>query len=277
MGVAAPLGGVAARDELVDDARQDGALAREPGAVRRFDRVRAGRRMGERIELEGTDQARVEALEVEDRDAGVEARHRLEERAALHLYLRRVRRPSDARRDAAAPAQLRQVEPVEARDARPDAVERHARDEAALDGEAQEALALEDVDHEAGVLEVVGRERLGVLAPEARDLGRGVGRVLVDLLAAPEHRAGDGLEPVVDEAERVANERDAVEDDAARDLGARLAREAEILDEAGAAGHAAERRIEAQRLAAPDQDAEVEVDDVPPDQHVGIQGGEALE
>ena len=82
--------------EALDDARQDPAAAREARAVRRFERVapsrrdRTRQRVRERIEIEGADQARVQALEVEDRDVAVEAGNRIEQRPARTPALARA-------------------------------------------------------------------------------------------------------------------------------------------------------------------------------------------
>src|SRR3990172_10601390 len=139
-----------------------------------------------------------------------EAGARVEDSSALHG--RRLAFPGHARCDEAARAKLRQVDEIEARDARPHAVELHAREAAALEGELEEPLALQDLEHEPRVLEVVGGERRRVLAVQSLDLRGGVGEVGREELAPPEDRARHGLEPVVHEAECVAHEGDGGED-----------------------------------------------------------------
>ena len=125
----------------------------------------------------------------------------------------RVRSTLGATRPA--PAQLGQVEQVEGGDARADAVELHAREQAALEREREQALVLEDVEHEPRVLEVVGDQGGGLFAIEALISAALSSTFGIDQLAAAEQRAADGLEPVVLEAHGVAHQRDPVEDHAA--------------------------------------------------------------
>ncbi len=134
---------------------------------------------------------------------------RIEQRPALHAGARALR--VDARRDEAAPAQLRQVEQIEGRDRRADAIELHAREQAAFDAQVEQSLVFEDREHQPRVLAVVGAERRRVFAVQAQDLLRRVGGVAVEQLAASEHRLRDGLEPVVGQLQRVAHQRDAVD------------------------------------------------------------------
>src|SRR5581483_4035564 len=80
--IAARLRGLAARHEAIDHPGQDRGVAREARAVRRLDRVdvrAACAGVRERVELEGPDEARVEALEVEDGDGPQQAGHGMQE------------------------------------------------------------------------------------------------------------------------------------------------------------------------------------------------------
>ncbi len=69
MAVAARLGVRPTGHESLDDLGEERTLPREPRAVRSRDAVVVGLRVGEGVELEGPDQARVQALEVEHRHA----------------------------------------------------------------------------------------------------------------------------------------------------------------------------------------------------------------
>ena len=223
--------------------------------------------MRERIELERPDQARVQALEVEHRDVGEHPGHRVEHGATLNEL--RLALGVHTRRGEAALAQLGQIQAIERGDARADAVEWHAREQAALHGERHEALALEDVEHEARVFAVVGDQRGGILAVHARDLGGGI-RDGSDPLAAAEQLLRDRAEAIVVEAQSVAHERETVEHDTSGHDRARLARESELLLEQHLARDTAELERHAQRPAALRPEPQVEVDDVPARDHVGV-------
>ena len=93
--------------------------------------------------------------------------------------------------------------------------------------------------------------------------------------------SGDGLQPIVLQADRVAYQRDAVEHHAAGDIGATIAREVRVLAKPDPARNASEFALDAESLAAARQHLQVEVDHVPADEHVGVEcadpGDERLE
>src|SRR5947208_3396607 len=139
------------RHQLWEDAR---LVAPEHGAAGRADdRLRPGREhVGERIDVEGADDARVEALEVEDEDVAVEPGARVEHEAAHDARPGALRRPHRGR-DSPARAQRPQVERVDGRDRRAHAVELHPGREAPLDRQLHQPRRLQYLEHEARVLE----------------------------------------------------------------------------------------------------------------------------
>jgi len=181
------------------------------------------------------------------------------------------------RRDHATPLELGEIQEVEGRDARRDAVRRHAGQAAACERERHEVELLDDLICEPCVGPRVLRERREIVRVVVLDLRDPVGSVARERLAFAKHLARDGVERVVVHAhERAAQKIDAVEHDAARDR--RLAA-AEV-----ALGLAQSQRAvvapEAQRMLEPRRDplkdGEIEVDRVPARQYVGILGAHAL-
>ncbi len=246
--VAGPARLLAAGHELVEDPAQDALPPREGGAVRGHDGIRVrlaglGPDEVQRVDLEGADEARVQALEVEHDDVRVEAGEGLEDvPSALRLHDLGLR--ADARGDDPAPSELGEVEEVEGGDRGGDAVEGEAGEAAALDRELDEAEPLEHLEGEAGVGAVVLDEALPVLLEEPQDLlgaaapGEG--------LALAEDRAGDRVEAVVlHPDEGAAQQLDPVEDDAPGDR--RLTRPPRPALRRGGGGSPAPARARAAR------------------------------
>ena len=103
----------------------------------------------ERIDVERADDARIQALEVEHPDVPCRPGHRLEHVAAL---LRRVHARvvgAHGRRDDLQPLELAQIQKVERRDARGDAIRRHAGQLAARERERHEVELRDDLDTRA--------------------------------------------------------------------------------------------------------------------------------
>ena len=153
---------LAPREQLVEHARQDRGLAAER-AARRLDQVVAGARgvatYDERIDVERADDARIQALEVEHPDVAMQAGDAARARGRLVA-------PRDARvveRTLGAtmlqPLQLAQIQEVERRDARSDAIRRHAGELAARERERHEVELLDDLVREPRVGARVQRER----------------------------------------------------------------------------------------------------------------------
>src|SRR5437773_86615 len=180
----------------------------------------------------------------------------------------------------AARAQRPQVERVDGRDRRADAVELHPGREAPLDRQLDEPRALQDLEHQARVLEVVGGEAGGIVAVRGLDLRPAV--LGGEEFPLADQQLGRGVEAVVLEAdEGAAEKREPVQHHAPAEHDARLAREALVAADielvVGAAEGAAEPRAPAGAL----QDDQVEIAHVPAGQHVGVDpphvGEEALE
>ncbi len=282
--VAALLRRLAPREQLVEQPRQDRRLAAK-GPVGRADEIEIRRRrrhVTHGVDVEGADDARVQALEIEHPDVAVQARFGLEHVAALLRDMHaRVAAPH-ARGDEVDALELGQIEEVEGGDARRDAVRGHARELAAGEGELDEAQFLRDAEGESGIRARIQREGRQIVLVVVDDFRQAVTRRRAHRLAFAEHFARDRIERIVIHAdERAAQQVDAVEHQTARD--ARLAA-AEI-----ALGFADSRRprasTELERVAHtgrnPLEHAEIEIDEIPTGEHVRIErshpGGERLE
>ena len=267
--------------EAGDQVGQDpGHVGAERGAARRADEGQPGRLagrndVGQGIDVEGADQARVEALEVEHEDVPVEAGDRVEDEppgdhGALGVL------DVNGRRHVAPRAELGQIEGVHRGDLRADPVDLHAGEEAPPDRQLDQPRALEDLDHEARVVEVVRGEAPRILPPRRLDL---VAAVLggEELPLAEDHLRG-GVEPVVVELhEGAAEEREAVQHLAPREDHPRVPGEAEVPPHLGLLVRPAERQPELGPPRHALEDRHVEVADVPAREDVGIRRAEMAE
>ena len=252
-------------------AGQDRPVARERRAVLARERVLAGLEEAERIDPERADDARVQAPEVEREDVAVEARARSRARARRGSPTTSTSR-ADVGRDEALAVEARQVEVIERGDRAPLAVHREPREARALHREADEIGVRRRCRARGGSLRGCrrrARPRPRRACGGSRRRGR---RPCGDLLPAPEELVRHVLEREALEAVRRRLERrDAVEHDAP--------------------GHARDRRPAAPTrstrtralsparpiangtpmlAAARLEDREIELDDVPADEDVGV-------
>src|SRR5213080_2348534 len=128
------------------------------------------------------------------------------------------------------------------------AVALHPGREAPLDRQLDQPRALQDLEHQARVLEVVGGEAGGIVAVRGLDLRAAV--LGGEELPLADQQLGGGVEAVVLEAdEGAAEKREPVQHHAPAEDGARLAREvliaADVEVVVGAAEGAAEPRAPA--------------------------------
>ena len=256
---------VAARPEVGDEVGEDAAFARvgRPREARHRFLSRFGEAEG--VDAEGADDARIQALEVEQGHVPVEPGARIEDVAARALPAPRPGGP-DVRGDPPAPVQARQVEVVEGghRSARP--AEGEPRDPAPLDHEVDEARAVEDLPHEAAVLEVVGGEGGAVGLVQLADRFDPV-PLGGDELVAAEQLAGHRPEALVLESP----ERGAVPLDAVQHHPPRHPRGRHLtVEDARATAVAPEREADAVEAATRLQEAKVEARDVPADDEVRV-------
>ena len=228
----------------------------------------------QRIDLEGADDARVQAPEVEHQHVLVQPRLRGQDVPALLALpalggILVMRDPDGGGHHAPFP-QARQVQEVEGGDGGAGAVGRHAGEQAALHGERHQLQLLQDVEGEARVGEVVPHEPLRIPRKGALDLGGVVDGG--ERLALAQDVAGGGLQAVVRQPQPDgAQQADAVQHRPPRD-------EDRVAEPAGAAvalaelpGRAAQLQRHAGGRRPPNQDRDVEVDDAPTGQHVGIE------
>src|SRR5262249_22495337 len=138
------------------------------------------------VDVERADDRRVEALEVEDEHAGVQARDRLEHEAAGALDSR-VGVDAGRRRDAIARAQLAAVDELEGGDAATAAIERQTDQSYSAQRQLDQLCAHEDVAHETRILERIGDEAGAVVTVSLEDTRGGVLPLLAfERLAAAE-------------------------------------------------------------------------------------------
>ena len=206
------------RPELGHQLGKDGALACEGGPGE--SRHRIGSRLGEPegVDPEGADDARVQALEVEQQDVVVETGAGVEDVAAGTASGVSGSGP-DIARHPAAPMQAGQVEMVERGDGSTEAVHREPRHLGAAHGEVHQVRVLEDVLDQAAVLQVVAGQLDGILPVEATNLRQlvGAGR---QALSPAEHGSGDVLElEALQRPEGGAQQVDPVEHHAPRNPG----------------------------------------------------------
>ena len=222
---------LAPRHELVEQRAQDALPPRERGAVRaprsgpRPRRPASGPHEVQRIDLEGADQARVQALEVEHHDVRVEAGQRLEHvPAALRLHDRRTARDARAPRRRAGPAPTG----TGSRRRRSSADTRSGgRPVSRLRSTASSTSRSRSRISSASRASVrLYSTKRGRSSSKSRRISLGPVRAPASGLALAQHRARDGVERVVVHAdEGAAQELDAVEHDAAGHAGlARAAR-----------------------------------------------------
>ncbi len=181
-------------------------------------------------------------------------------------------------RHHAAPVQVLEVQVLERGHAHPRLVEGGADQQRLAQRGVEEPLAREDVEHQARVAEAVRAQRLGIGAVQALDgLHAALAGAAVDQLAPAEQGPRHGLEPVVlephageaHEPERVHHLSAVGDGPAAPPAHAPLA--AFPVEERGRAVGAADVERDAEVAEPPVQGPEVEVDDVPPGQDVGIE------
>ena len=179
--IAGALGRLAPWDQLVEQARQDCRLAQESSA-RRVDEVarsRLVRNIGQRIDVERADDARIEALEIEHPHVAVQAGQRIEHVSALLCDVHAGIVAADARRDDADMRELAQVQEVERGDARGNSIRCHAGELAAGESERHQIQARDDI---------VGEPRIGTRI--ACECGKIVPIVVRDLVDARTYVAG---------------------------------------------------------------------------------------
>ena len=254
---------------------QDRALARERRALEPLDALLAGgvQRVG--VDAEGADDARIQALEVEDEDVVVEPGLRVEDVSpGTPLPGPRI---DHVRCDPARPVQPRQVEVVERRHRAALPVHPEPGELGPAHRELDESGLLDDLGHEPAVLDVVGREPGPVVLVEADDLADPVAGML-DALAPPEHLLRDVLQlEGLERPERGAQGVDAVEHHASRDARDVRARGRPRLENRGPLAAARDVESDAEPPAAPGDEVEVEPDHVPPEDEVGVVLGEPRE
>ena len=283
--VAGLLGLLAAREQIVEQSTEDAPLAPEARPVGCLDGV-AGVVTGrpalpdqaERIDLERADDARIQALEVEQQHVVVQAGTRLQHVAALHggLCGGLFRFRAHGRRHHAPRPQAREIEEVERGDGGSHAVRRHPGEVAALHGKGHQIQLLQDVEHQARVGQVVLHEALGIVGERVHDPLRVAGSAAAQGLALAQNLPGRDLQGVALQAHvHRAQQADAVQHHPSRDedgIGEAAPPAAAL---AQCAGGAAPLQRHPGRRRAPDQHRHVEVDDVPAGHHVGVQLADA--
>ena len=246
------------------------SVAREARPIEALDRIVTGERHAHRIDGEGADDARVQALEVEDDDVVVQAGLALQDVAAGAGQARAAHR-SDLSGDVALSVKPREIEVVERGYGAAGSRHGQARHPLARDRKPHHVGVIGDVANQATVLEVVAGEGGRILPPLAADRGDLVGAALGDLLASAEQLLahvleGEALEAVGGRLEG----RDPVEDRPPRNPRDRQLGGAPRCEHRRALAATADREPQAERLGALEKVTEVELDDVPSQDDVRI-------
>ena len=176
------------------------------------------------------------------------------------------------RRDDAQLPEFGLVQKVERRDAGRHAIRRHAGELASREGKTHHVQLLRDLECEPRVGARIQRERRQILAVIAGDLGDAIAHVSGNGLSLAENLARHGIERVIVHAdESAAQQIDAVEYETARNARLPAAEIALGLADAKAPGIPAQCKRMAHALCNALQYRQVEIDDVPTRQHIGIE------
>ena len=254
----------------------------EPGAIGGDDRRCLGScraaQPGQRVDIEGPDDGGVQAAEIEGHDV-LEQPGPGGDDAAPRGPVERVLVGAQRRGHDAPLVQVFHVEELERGNAHPCLLEGGADEKRLGHGEVQQALLLQDLQDQPGILEAVGAEGGGILAVQPGDgLARRLVRALGDGVLAPaEKRLRDGLQPVVlqpharqpHQPQRVQHlpaGHDGLAPLPPRDPVVILAGE-----EGGGRVRAADVEGQAEVGEPPGQDPDVEVHDVPSRDDVGVE------
>lgn len=248
------------------------------GAAKTFHRVFVVRlaqafHQADRVDQEGTDDRRIQALVVEHQHRFVEARPRVHDEAAGTGFRTLL---AEVRGDEAGTVHQRHVQVGEGRHRAAAAVRRQAGDGGPFEEEVEQFGTGEDPRHQFAVLQVVMREGRLVLGEHAIDLVHPLVWI-VDRLAFAEQGPGDVLQAERGETPgRRAQRLDAIDDQAAGRRGEKVVVAAAVLAPAHfvAATPQAQRHLQALGMLM--QDAQVELHQVPADDGVGIVLGQPL-
>ena len=273
--VAAGLGLLAAFEELLQHGGQNAGRSGESRAVGRgktviFVHLVPCLDMGQGIDVEGSYDGRIEALEIKDEYVPVqpclrwydEPARRTGARGAVH---------SRRRRHHAALMQCIDVDIVEGGHAHPGAFQWQAREQSPAQGKVDQPFRFQDVENQPGILQAIGAEEVTVLAIDFRDLLRPrIPRILFKQLSPAQDCVGHRAQPVVIEPlQRAAQEMQGIQDLApVDDHGAAAPNFAGPVP--GLVRRPAELKRHVQVPEAPLQHFHIEVDQVPSGEQVGI-------
>ena len=262
-----------AGEEILEHFGKNAGNPREAGAVGRLDAVGLalqGADVGQRIQVEGADQRGVQALEVEDEDVAIQSdpgfEHQTAGRASSVIPV-----DADAGSDHAAAVQRADVEEIERRDAAPGPFQGQAGQQAPAQGQRDQSFFVQDIAHQARVFQAVfaeGRAIFGVRAED--DLGHVLIRCGLQALAAAQHGAGHGVQAkIVVFLQGGAHQVQGVENLAAIDHHAAAAPHLAFLKPGTVVGAAQIVRQIVSRAALLEHH-QIEVDQVPAGEHVGV-------
>ncbi len=277
-GVAALPSGLPAREQLVENAGQDAGLAAEADAVfQGDDAVVRGIGVGheaEGVDVEGADQARVQALEIEYPDVVVQAHPRFQH---VPARLGRVHAgvPGPHRRSGmAAPAQGRQIKKVEGGDAGSHPIRGHAGEAAARDGQIHQVEPLHDLERQPSVGPGIAGEGVEILPMVAENLTDPVTHVPGHGLAFSQHLAGHRVQAVVFHAHEGAPQQiHPVQHQPAGHAGAAAAEVPLSAPDPDLTVVPAEPQRPMQTRRHPGQHRQVEIHHVPAGEHIGVELG----
>ncbi|MNE27629.1 hypothetical protein D3C80_1210460 [compost metagenome] len=221
----------------------------------------------DRVDQEGADDRRVQALVVQHQHRLVQAGARIHDETA-GAGLRQAL--TEVGRDEAQAVHQRQVEVGEGRHRAAAAVGGQAGDRGPLEQERQQLGLREDARHQLAVLEVVARQGRFVLGEAAIDLRHPLVGV-VDRLALPQQRLRHVLQAERGEVPgRRAQRLDAVDDQPPSGLGEEVAVAAAMFAPAHLVATAPQAQRHLQALGVIAQYAQIELHQVPADDGIGV-------
>ena len=226
--------------------------------------------MRQRIDVEGPDDGRVEAFEVEDEHISVKTGFCGYDQparcagagGAVH---------AGRRRHHAALMQRADVDVVEGGHAHPRPFQGQARQQSPAQGQVDQPFRFQDGEHQPGVLQAVGAERGPVLAIDFRDLLRpGTPAIFLEQLAPSQDGVGHRVQPIILEPlQRTAKQVKGVQDLAAvNHHGAPAPDLARSVP--GLVVGPSELERDVQVFEAPLQHAQIEIDQVPSGEQIGV-------
>ncbi len=226
----------------------------------------------QRIDVEGADDARVQALEIEHPDVAVQTGHGFQHMTALLGGMNARIVGAHGRRNDAPPLEFGQVQKIEGRDARRHAIGGHTGEPAARPRELHEIEPRHDLVGEPRIGTRIERERCEVVPVVMDDFRDPVMYVAGDRFPLAEDLTRDGVERILIHAhESSAQQVDAIQHQTAGNRSLAAAKITLRLAQADRTRLSPQGKRVVQARGDSLQDGQVEIDYIPTHQHIGIE------